>query len=441
VRTSVARRQRTIKKATELSGKALFSGREVRVRLAPADPNTGLLFVRTDLPDNPVVPAKVECLGTVFRATMLRRDEVEILSTEHLMSACVGLQVDNLMLELDGDELPALGGCPLEFAEAILEAGIQEQKIDRTTLEIAEPLAVSESEASITGMPAEEGLTVSYVLEFDHADMPAQVFTIRIDPETYMQEIAPARTFGFENAYEEFAQRGIGGGVTDENAVVIFRDGSPRKPLSREPAELRYSNEFARHKVADLLGDLAPAGVDLAGRIVAVRSGHRLNAAFVSSVLRALKKEKGPEDYLDIHEIQRILPHRYPFLLVDRILSLEEDGRIVGVKNVSYNEHFFQGHYPDYPIMPGMLQLEALAQVAGVLLLKTLEHTGKVAMLVSMDSVRLRRPVLPGDQLTLEAEAVRVRSSYAQVNVRATVGSEVACEAEMKFMMVEKEAL
>ena len=437
----MARNQNTIGRPTEVSGRALFSGKEACARLCPAESDTGILFVRMDLPDQPVVPAADECLSTAFRATLLRRDDIEVLSTEHLLSACVGLNVDNLVVELDGNELPAAGGCPLEFAEALLAADIQQQAAQKTSLTIRQPLAVSEGAASITGMPAEEGLTISYVLEFDHADLPAQVLTVKVDAETFMREIAPARTFGFETAYEEFAQRGIGGGVTDDNALVIFRDGSVRKPLSRQPAELRWSDEFARHKVADLLGDLAFARVDLLGRIVAVRSGHSLNAQFVSSVCRAMRQKRAPEEYLDIREIQRVLPHRYPFLLVDRILSVEEEGRIVGLKNVSFNEHFFQGHYPDYPIMPGVLQIEALAQVAGVLLLRTLEHTGKVAMLVSMDAVKLRRIVVPGDQLLLEATALRVRSRSAQVSARATVNGEVSCEAEMKFMLVDSKVL
>ncbi len=436
------RHQQTIANAAEVNGRGLFSGAEVQVRLCPAEANTGILFVRMDLPDRPVVPCTAECLGTAFRATLLRRDDLEIHSIEHLLSACVGLGVDNLVVELDAEEVPAAGGCPFEFAQAMLEAGIEEQSAEKTFLKIQEPLAVSEGESSITGMPSEEGLTVSCVLEFDHADLSAQVFTARIDPDTYMRDIAPARTFAFELAYEEFAERGFGGGVTDENALVIFRDGSVRKPLSREDAELRFANEFARHKVADLLGDLAPAGVGLEGKIVAVRTGHRLNAAVVNALCRILKAEGAPEPYLDIREIRRILPHRYPFLLVDRILRVEEEGKkITGLKNVSFNEHFFQGHLPGYPVMPGVLQLEALAQVAGVLLLRTLEHTGKVALLVSMDAVKLRRPVIPGDQLILEAEAVRVRSRSAQVNGRASVNGETSCEAEMKFMMVEAEDL
>jgi UDP-3-O-[3-hydroxymyristoyl] N-acetylglucosamine deacetylase/3-hydroxyacyl-[acyl-carrier-protein] dehydratase len=193
--------------------------------------------------------------------------------------------------------------------------------------------------------------------------------------------------------------------------------------------------------VLDLMGDLALAGFDIEGKIVAVRSGHGLNGTFVKR-LRALKaREKGPEKYLDINEVRKVLPHRYPFLMVDRILQIEEDSKIVGVKNVSINEPFFQGHYPDYPVMPGVLQLEALAQVAGVLLLQKLEHSGKLAFMVSMDGVKLRKPVQPGDQLILEAQVARVRSRSAQIEARATVNNEVTCEAEMKFMLVDREVL
>ena len=437
----MGRHQNTIGLPQRISGEALFSGRRVSARLCPADVHTGILFVRTDLPDRPVVPATTDAISNGPRWTALQRDEVEIRSVEHLLSACLALQVDNLMVELDGEELPASGGCARPYAEALIEAGIKEQGTEKPVLRIEEPLVVSEGNATVMAMPAEEGLTLSYVLEFDEVKLPPQVATFRVDPESYLTDFAPARTFAFESAYEEFAGQGIGGGVNDDNALVIFKDGSVRKAVSREKAELRFEDEFARHKLVDLLGDIALAGVDIEGKIVAIHSGHKLNTVFAAR-LSALYREKQaiPEEYLTIREIQKILPHRYPFLLVDRILKIE-DNKIVGLKNVSMNEPFFQGHYPDYPIMPGVLQLEALAQVAGVLLLQKLEHTGKLAMMVSMDGVKLRRPVQPGDQLMLKAEVVRIRSRTAQVNVCGLVEGEVCCEAEMKFMLVEPEAL
>jgi len=437
----VARHQNTVKGEIELSGPALFSGEESRLRLCPADPSTGILFVRTDLPDKPVVPATAEAMSEGFRCTVLRRNDVQVRSVEHLLSACVGMQVDNLVVEIDGEEPPAAGGCARPYVEAILEVGVAQQGVEKPTFRFEEPLALSQQGASIVGMPAEEGLTLSYVLEFDNASMPAQVVTVRIDPETYLNGIAPARTFAEESAREEFAREGAGGGVTDDNALIVFPDGSVRTALNCREAGLRFPDEFARHKVLDLLGDLALTGVDLEGKIVAVRSGHKLNTAFAARVRSMLAQKQAPEEYLDIREIQRILPHRFPFLMVDRILRVEEDKKIVGLKNVSMNEPFFQGHYPEYPVMPGVLQIEAMAQVAGVLLLQKLEHTGKLALMVGMDSVKLRRPVMPGDQLILEAEATRVRSRSAQVAARGLVDGEVSCEAEIRFMLVDPEVL
>ena len=438
----MARRQNTIGQAVSLSGSGMFSGLDVRVRLCPAEAGTGILFVRTDLPDSPVVPAAAEAAGSDFRCTVLRQGELEVHSVEHLLSACAALGVDNLVVEVTAEEMPACGGCALPYAEALLEGGILQQAPERRVNRIREPVAVCEGAASITATPAEEGLTVSYVLEFDHAALPPQVVTCRIDQEHYLSELAPARTFAPEAAYGEFAARGAGGGVTDDNALVVFRDGSVRKPRSRDMAQLRFPDECARHKIVDVLGDLALTGFDIEGRVVAVRSGHRLNTALAIRLCTALAEPASATDqYLDIREIQRVLPHRYPFLMIDRIMDMEEDNKIIGLKNVSINEHFFQGHYPGHPIMPGVLQLEALAQVAGVLLLQKLEHTGKLALLVSMDAVRLRRLVQPGDQLILEAEVVRVRSRTAQVKARALVNNEVACEAEMKFMLVSPEVV
>ena len=437
----MARPQNTIKEAVELTDLALFSGEQTRVRLCPADPSSGILFVRTDLPDSPVVHASTDALGAGFNCTVLQMNDVEVHSVEHLLSACMGLQVDNLVVEIDGPEMPAGDGCARPYVDAIMDAGLEQQSAEKPAFKIEQALALSDRGASIVGIPDEEGLTLSFVLEFDDAPLPAQVITFHVDPDSYVRELAPARTFAAEAAYAEFSRRGLGGGVTDDNALVVFRDGAIRTPHSRQEAQLRFADEPARHKVLDLLGDLALAGVDIEGKIVAVRSGHRLNTAFAARIRSLLAMEKGPEAYLDIREIQRVLPHRYPFLLVDRILRVEEDNKIVGLKNVSVNEHFFQGHYPEYPIMPGVLQLEALAQVAGVLLLQKLEHTGKLALMVAMDGVRLRRPVVPGDQLILEAEAVRVRARMAQVNARGLVDDQVVCQAQMRFMLVDPEIL
>ncbi len=362
----MARPQRTIAQEAELSGTALFSGRPAAVRLRPAETSTGVLFVRTDLPDSPVVPATTEALGEGFRCTMLNWNNVEVRAVEHMLSACAGLHVDNLIVEMDGEEMPALGGCAADYARSLQDAGIVDQNAERPQLKLEQTVAIPQGHATIVAMPNEEGLTVSYVLDFDEGYGPTEALTISVEPERFMEELAPARTFGLEDDYEEFERLELGGGVTDDNAFVLCKDGSAKKPLSGEPAELRFPDEAVRHKVVDLLGDIALANVDLAAKIVAVRSGHRLNAVFATRLSRLLEGEERPQEYLDVREIRRVLPHRFPFLLVDRVLRIEGENKIVGLKNVSINEPFFQGHFPDLPIMPGVLQLEALAQTAGM---------------------------------------------------------------------------
>jgi len=412
------------------------------VRFRAAEPHTGILFVRTDLPDNPVVPATLQALSDGFQCTALNWNGVEVMSVEHILSACRGLGVDNLMAEINAPEPPAAGGNAQQYAQALFDAGIVAQNAESYVLEIDQVVSVTQGEASIVAMPAKKGLSVSYLLDFDGDYMPAQAYSFRLDAENYIKQIAPARTFALDTAHKQFQQRSLGGGVTDENAFILFRDGSVRKPLSGEKAALRFPEECARHKVLDLLGDLALTNMDIEAKIVAIRSGHALNVQFAKRLCRMREsKEAGPQEYLDIREIERVLPHRYPFLLVDRILRIEEENKVVALKNISINEPFFQGHFPNYPIMPGVLQLEALAQAAGVLLLRKLEHTGKLALLVSIDSVRLRRRVEPGDQLLLEAEVARMRSRTAHISARATVNGELACEAEMKFMLVDADVL
>ena len=437
----MARPQRTIEGEVNLSGTALFAGREASVRLLPADPGTGYIFVRADLPDSPVVPATLEALGDGFRCTKLSLNNVEVRAVEHILAACMGVQVDNLIIELDGPEMPALDGCALQYARALQEAGIVEQSDERPLLELERTVTVSQNGATIVAMPDEEGLTVSYLLDFGQGYGPAAALTLTITPESFMDALAPARTFGLEEDREEFGRLSLGGGVSDDNTLILCRDGSVRKPHSWEEAELRFSDEPVRHKILDLLGDMALAGVDLQAKVVAARSGHKLNAAFVGRLLRLVEEEAGAREYLDISEIKKVLPHRYPFLMVDRILGVEGESKIIGLKNVSVNEHYFQGHYPNRPIMPGVLQIEALAQTAGVLLLRKLEHAGKVPMLVSMEAAKWRRPVRPGDQLIIEAEAVRIRSRTAMVKAKATVNGEMACEADLRFMLVDADTV
>ncbi len=443
------RQENTIKSSAELSGQGLFSGQECTVRLYPAEPSTGILFSRVDLPDSPVIPAETNFSGYGFNCTVLRHNDVEIRSVEHILSSCMALKIDNLLVEVNCDEMPAAGGCAAPYVELLLDTGREAQNAEKKILRLSKPVAVSQGNASIVGAAREdvndgedEDLILNYILDFGQKDnLESQVATFEINADTFVDELASARTWALQEAYEEFKNRKLGAGVSNNNALVLFDDGSVREPLSKKNAELRYPNEFARHKLVDLLGDLALTGADIKGQITAVRSGHSLNAVFAGRIRQMIEREKGPEEYIDIREIKKILPHRYPFLMVDRILSMKDENRVRGLKNVSINEEFFQGHYPDYPVMPGVLQIEALAQLSGVLLLKKLEHSGKVAFMVAMDKVKLRKPVQPGDQLVLDAEVIRVRTRSAQVKAYGRVDERVVCEAEMKFMLVDREVL
>jgi len=302
----------------------------------------------------------------------------------------------------------------------------------RRYFRVREPLVEENGQARLEVLPGVgPDLTISYQLDYGGPPLGYQEVSFRIKPEVFLKEIAPARTFCPEPEAIEMRKRGLGGGATYENTLIIGPDG----PIQNE---YRFPDEPARHKVLDLLGDLALLGRRLRGEIRAVRSGHALNARLVQELSRLMsEQDEKSETRLDIREIMKILPHRYPFLLVDRVIELDGFERAVGIKNVTVNEHFFQGHFPGRPMMPGVLQIEAMAQLAGVLLREKLKGEKKLAVLMGIDGVRFPRPVLPGDQLLLEAEAMRVKTRSGQVKCRASVDGKTACEAVIKFMIVD----
>jgi UDP-3-O-[3-hydroxymyristoyl] N-acetylglucosamine deacetylase/3-hydroxyacyl-[acyl-carrier-protein] dehydratase len=427
----------------ELEGRGLFTGEPVSMRIRPAPPDSGICFIRTDQSPPIRIAALVENVSKRARRTSLRNGTVAIETVEHCLGACAGLNVDNLQIELNANELPGLDGSSLAFVEKLRSAGIQEQDRARTPFVIPEVVRVVDGDSELVALPPlqkdSEIFEVAYELDYGNGSpIGRQNYRVAITPETFEANIAPARTFVLEREAEELRANGLGKHLSHTDILVFGANG----PIENR---LRFPDECARHKVLDLVGDLSLFGKPLIGRVFARKSGHSLNHALVRE-LRTIEHREQQRAFLrqeptvDIHRVQRILPHRYPFLMVDRVLRVEGSSRIVGLKNVTINESYFQGHYPGDPIMPGVLVIEALAQVGGILLSQELEHKGKVAVLVSLDRVKFRRAVRPGDQLILEAEAVRVRSNTGHIRGHAKVGDEPVAEAEIKFILTDAEA-
>lgn len=428
----MTRRQRSIKKAVELEGVALHSGENVQVRLEPAPPGTGVLFVRSDIDDPADIPALAGNLTVSMRRTVLRAGNNMIGMVEHLLAAAHGLQVDNLRVIVSADEMPGMDGSALLYAEALQSGGIVEQREERKFYEVQQPEVFrDEYGAELILLPATgDGLQIRYFPEYPEGVDATPVF-FQMTPETFMEEIAPARTFVRAEEIDQLLEAGLGKGANAENTLVLGGDDAPKMRLDREPT---------RHKILDVIGDLALVGADLKADIVCNRSGHNLNQVCARHLRSELDNEElrgeGYGIQFDVQDVLRRLPHRYPLLLVDRVIEVEGFRRAVGIKNVTINEPFFQGHFPNQPIMPGVLQLEALAQLTGFLLQRKLEMTGMLGVLASIDKVRFRGSVVPGDQLRLEVEVLRLNRNRAQVKAQAKVGRRVASEAMLSFALI-----
>ena len=431
--------QQTISGTAELQGRGLFTGESVTVRFKPAPADSGITFVRTDSTTPVRLRAHVSTVTKRARRTSIRNGTLAIETVEHCLAALHGLGVDNAEVELSGGELPGCDGSSQAFVDAIKSAGIIEQEAPRRPLVIRETVRVAEGDAELIAVPTDTGdLNILYDLDYGpDGRLPRQILAVRVSSDTFCRDIAPARTFLFEEEARQFQAAGLGQHLTYGDVVVI----GPGGVLGNE---FRFPDECVRHKILDLIGDLYLAGRAIHGKIIARKSGHALNHELVRQLLETLERSRradrltGPAAF-DALALRRVLPHRFPFLLLDRVLEIDGDRRAVGIKNVSINEPFFQGHYPSQPIMPGVLIIEAMAQLSGVLLSQKLEHTGKVAVLLSMDNVKFRRPVAPGDQLVLEAETIRVKARTGHVRCQARVGDSLVAQAEIKFMMVDAE--
>lgn len=432
------RLQQTLENPVDLEGVGVNSGEHIKVRLRPAPVGTGVQFVRTDLPGKPVIPATPEYSTSRLRRTALRKGDpatggAEVQLVEHVLAALYGLHVDNAVVELNGQELPVGDGSANIYVDAIEQAGILEQDKPRRELTIAEPLSVTAKDASLVALPSEGGLRVSFTLDY-RPTLELQHVSWAVNPEIFRDELGPARSFCLEEDIEELRSRNLGKGASYLNTLVIGRDGQVVENA------LRFADELCRHKIVDVLGDLSLAGVDINAHIIGVKSGHALNVKLAERIRRVVLERVAPPRaaVLDVRAIRKVLPHRYPFLLVDRLTELVDDRRAVAIKNVSVNEEYFQGHWPDQPIMPGVLQLEAIAQAGGLIFSRTCLEENKLAVLLSMNNVKFRRTVVPGDQLVIEVEAARRRARTAQVSGRAMVGGDIACEAEITYILVDK---
>jgi UDP-3-O-[3-hydroxymyristoyl] N-acetylglucosamine deacetylase / 3-hydroxyacyl-[acyl-carrier-protein] dehydratase len=431
--------QKTIKGEGKLAGKGLFGGEETRVVFRPAPEDSGVVFVRTDVPGTVRIAAIAPNIAERSRRTSLKKGEVSVETVEHCLAAVRALEIDNLIIEIDGAELPAPDCSSAEYFKVLKRIGVAEQTTPRRECIIRKPITLTAGDATVYALPdGDDTLNVTYDLDYaGHTGIGRQIHSYRLDEETFEANMAPARTFLLEVEAKQLQAKGIGTHISPREILVIDSDGPVKNTY-------RFPNECVRHKIVDLIGDLMLVGRPTIGRIVAYKSGHTLNQQLARKLYDLAQQQDrvekfGTDAVLDIRRIQKILPHRYPFLLVDKIIEVEGDTRIKGVKNVTFNEQFFQGHYPGTPIMPGVLIVEAMAQVSGLLFAQRLEHTGKLAVLLSMDGVKLRKPVVPGDQLVLVAETVRLRRRTAHCRCQAMVDDAVAAEAEIKFMLIDDE--
>lgn len=423
-------KQQTIANPIAVEGYGLHTGESAIATLRPAPDNSGIRFRRIDLPGEPEIEATVDSVSRDSWETALGNEAAEIRTVEHVLAAVHALRVDNLNIDLSGPEPPALDGSARTWCTRLLESGLVEQTAEPRVLKVKDPIHIQTENARYSVLPHNQ-YRISGHIEFDHPLIGHQFASVQIDPDAFTEEVAGARTFGFETWKQTLNEQGFALGASHANTVVLTDDG-----LAAD-SHLRYPDEFIRHKILDIAGDLALVGARLQCHVIAERPGHRGNVEVAKQLKSQLTGESGQG--LDIQEIMKILPHRYPMLLVDRVIDFEEEKRIVGIKNVTANEPFFTGHFPDHPIMPGVLIVEALAQCGGLLLMKGIANPEDVIVyFLSVDDVKFRKPVVPGDQLTLELEMIQFRSRRGKMKGVAKVDGEVVTEATILGQVMDR---
>ena len=432
--------QRTVAKKVEMTGVGLHTGAEVTVAFRPAPLNTGIVFTVPGPEGAVEIPAVVENVPSDHsgaRNTTLAKDGVEVSTVEHVLSALTGVGVTNCYVDLSANEPPEpADGSVQAYVELLDEAGVEVQGMPAPYYKVSTPISLSFGDVQLTVEPADEFL-VTFEIAYDEPAIGTQRATFAVRPEVYRKEIASARTFALRADVEKLREQGLVRGGTLDNALV-FDNG---EVLSTEG--LRFPDECVRHKILDLIGDLSLLGMSIQGHVTARYSGHDCNVALVRDLAKRERRSnpiyppRNPEHW-DIGSIMELMPHRYPFLLVDRIVEFESGKRVVGIKNVSFNEPFFQGHFPEYPIMPALLT-EAMAQVGGVLLLSSVGTPGKnLVYFTGIDNARFRKPVVPGDQVRFELELLKLRGPVCKMHGAAYVDGDKVAEADLMSSVVDR---
>src|SRR5438270_6465829 len=433
--------QHTLAKSAGLTGTALHMGEKVTLRLLPAPVDHGIKFKRKDLADEPTIDANIVNLKTVERATTIGEGAVRVHTVEHVLSALSAMGIDNAIVEMDANEPPIGDGSAAPYVEVINKAGTLAQDASLRFFDVRDPIHIESKNGSLVVLLPDAKFRVSCT-QAGPDNRFTQFYSAEITPSVFEREIAPARTFVYYEDVQPLMEKNLIKGGSLENAIVVRGEAV----LSKEP--LRFADEFVRHKILDIIGDLALVGRRIRGHVVAVKPGHAVNAELARALAREQTRRSAMsapraipigDAGLDTGEVMKILPHRYPFLMVDRVIGFEGENKITAIKSITINEPFFQGHFPGHPVMPGVMQVEAMAQVASILLFKLTKSSSRVGYFMSADQVKFRKPVFPGDTIFIHAELTRARGNrMAKTKCYCVVNDAIVSEAELMFTFLDK---
>src|SRR6266702_2533217 len=433
--------QHTVGKTASFSGTALHTGDKVTLKLHTAPVDHGIKFRRKDLQDEPTIDARIENLKTVERATTIGEGPIRVHTVEHVLATLWAMGVDNAVVEMDANEPPIGDGSAQSYVDLIRKAGVTAQEEPRKFFHVRDTMHVESKTGTLIVLLPDEKFRISCTQAGPNNQF-SQFFSMEVTPAAFEREIAPARTFVFYEDVKPLMDKNLIKGGSLENAIVVRGEAV----LSKEP--LRFADEFVRHKILDIIGDLALVGRRIRGHVVAVKPGHASNAELARAIAREQTRRSAMavsravprgDGGLDTDQVMQILPHRYPFLMVDRIIGFEGENKITGVKSITINEPFFQGHFPGHPVMPGVMQVEAMAQVASILLFKLTKTSSRVGYFMSADQVKFRKPVFPGDTIFIHAELTRARGNrMAKTKCYCVVNDAVVSEAELMFTFLDK---